>query len=120
VMGVAKMMVLVLAAVSLYLALHSSATLVALLLLGYSGVSQFFTGVVLGLFWSRATGIGVLSGLISGLAVAAALTLSHRDPLYGFNAGFLALTLNFLVTVLMSSFTHRITDDIRRIKTMII
>ena len=114
VMRLAKLMVLLLAAVSLYLALHSSATLVTLLLLGYSGVSQFFPGVVLGLFWPRATGIGVLSGLISGLGVAAALTLSHRDPFLGLNAGFIALTLNFLVTVLVSLFKPRIADDIRR------
>jgi solute:Na+ symporter, SSS family len=116
VMRVARMMVLVLAAVSLYLALHSSATLVALLLLGYSGVSQFFPGVVLGLFWPRANGIAVLGGLIGGLTVACALTLSHRDPFHGLNAGFIALALNFVVTILVSAFSPKLRRDTSKIE----
>src|SRR5262249_50805857 len=43
---------------SLYLAVYSSTTLVSLLLLGYAGVTQFFPGVVLGLFWKRANSTG--------------------------------------------------------------
>jgi solute:Na+ symporter, SSS family len=116
VMRVARMMVLVLAGVSLYLALHSSATLVALLLLGYSGVSQFFPGVVLGLFWPRANGIAVLGGLIGGLTVACALTLSHRDPFHGLNAGFIALALNFVVTILVSAFSPKLRRDTSKIE----
>jgi SSS family solute:Na+ symporter len=98
----AKTMVLVLALTSFYLALHSSTTLVALLLLGYAGVTQFFPGVVLGLFWSRVTTPGVISGLVAGLALAASLMLSHHDPFGGLNAGFIALCLNFLVTASVS------------------
>jgi len=94
----AKTMVLVLALTSFYLALHSSTTLVALLLLGYAGVTQFFPGVVLGLFWPRVTTTGVISGLVAGLATVAALMLSHHDPFRGLNAGFIALFLNFVVT----------------------
>jgi SSS family solute:Na+ symporter len=98
----AKTMVLVLALTSFYLALHSSTTLVALLLLGYAGVTQFFPGVVLGLFWPRVTTTGVISGLVAGLATVASLMLSHHDPLRGLNAGFIALCLNFLVTASVS------------------
>ncbi len=98
----AKTMVLVLALTSFYLALHSSTTLVALLLLGYAGVTQFFPGVVLGLFWSRVTTTGVISGLVAGLATVASLMLSHHDPFRGLNAGFIALCLNFLVTATVS------------------
>jgi len=98
----AKTMVLVLALTSFYLALHSSTTLVALLLLGYAGVAQFFPGVVLGLFWPRVTTTGVISGLVAGLATVAALMLSHHDPFRGLNAGFIALCLNFLVTASVS------------------
>jgi solute:Na+ symporter, SSS family len=102
----AKVMVLVLALTSFYLALHSSATLVALLLLGYAGVTQFFPGVVLGLFWPRVTTTGVISGLVAGLATVASLMLSHHDPLRGLNAGFIALCLNFLVTASVSFATR--------------
>lgn len=98
----AKAMVLVLALISFSLALHSSSTLVALLLLGYAGVTQFFPGVVLGLFWPRVTAIGVTTGLVAGLATIATLMLSHRDPFHGVNAGFLALALNFAMTVFVS------------------
>jgi SSS family solute:Na+ symporter len=101
----AKATVLVLALISFALALHSSATLVALLLLGYAGVTQFFPGVVLGLFWPRVTSTGVTSGLLVGLGTAAALMLSHRDPFHGINAGFVALVLNFAVAVLVSLVT---------------
>ncbi len=101
----AKVMVIVLSLTSFYLALHSSSTLVALLLLGYAGVSQFFPGVVLGLFWSRVTAAGVTSGLLMGLVTVAALMLSHRDPFFGVNAGFLALCINFAVTLLISRVT---------------
>ncbi|WP_334266357.1 sodium:solute symporter family protein [Edaphobacter sp. HDX4] len=98
----AKVTVLALALVSFGLALRSSTTLVALLLLGYAGVTQFFPGVVFGLFWPRVTSIAVTSGLLTGLVVVAALMLTHRDPFHGINAGFVALVLNFVVTVLVS------------------
>lgn len=98
----ARAMVIVLGAISLYLAIYSSTTLVSLLLLGYGGVTQFFPGVVLGLFSRRATAKGVFAGLVTGVACATFLTLSGRDPFYGINAGFLALCLNFLITLLVS------------------
>ncbi len=101
----AKVMVLVLSLTSFYLALHSSTTLVALLLLGYAGVTQFFPGVLLGLFWPRVTTAGVGSGLMTGLAVVAALMLTHRDLFLGVNAGFVALCINFSVTLVVSKTT---------------
>lgn len=101
----AKATVLVLALISFGLALHSSTTLVALLLLGYAGVTQFFPGVVLGLFWPRVTSTGVTSGMLVGLGTAAALMLSHHDPFHGINAGFFALLLNFAIAVLVSLLT---------------
>ncbi len=101
----AKVMVLVLSLTSFFLALHSSTTLVALLLLGYAGVSQFFPGVVLGLFWTRASATGVAAGLLTGVASVSILLLMHRDPLFGVNAGFLALCANFAVTLLVSTVT---------------
>jgi len=97
--------VVVLAAISLYFAIFSSTTLVSLLLLGYAGVTQFFPGVVLGLFWKRASMAGVLSGMVCGLAAVAFLMLTGRDPFHGWSAGFLALVLNFGVAVVVSKLT---------------
>ena len=98
----ARTTVMVLSALSVYFAIYSSSTLVALLLLGYAGVAQFFPGVVLGLFWNRTSATGVFIGMALGVAVVAFLILTKRDPIYGLNAGFVGLCLNFLITVTVS------------------
>jgi solute:Na+ symporter, SSS family len=97
----ARIMVVVLSLVTLYFAIYSSTTLVSLLLLGYAGVTQFFPGVVLGLYWKRVTKLGVFAGLLTGLATVALLVLSKHDPFLGVNAGFFALCLNFAVTTVI-------------------
>ncbi|HWC95996.1 MAG TPA: sodium:solute symporter family protein [Candidatus Sulfopaludibacter sp.] len=98
----ARIMVVVISLVSLYFAIYSSTTLVSLLLLGYAGVTQFFPGVVLGLFWKRAAMAAVFAGMVAGVGLVAILMLTHRDPFHGWSAGFLALCVNFLITVLLS------------------
>ena len=97
----ARGMVVVLSLICLYFAVYSSTTLVSLLLLGYSGVTQFFPGVVLGLYWKRATLRGVFAGLVAGVATVAFLAVTKRDLFFGFDAGFVALCLNFIVTVVL-------------------
>jgi SSS family solute:Na+ symporter len=99
---VARAMVVVLSLISLYLAIYSSTTLVSLLLLGYAGVTQFFPGVVLGLYWKRVTMAGVFAGLIAGVGTVTALILTGRDPFFGWSAGFVGLCINFLITVILS------------------
>jgi SSS family solute:Na+ symporter len=98
----ARATVVVLGVISLCLAVFGSTTLVSLLLTGYTGVTQFFPGVVLGLYWKRVTMPAVFAGMIAGVMAAVFLMLSQRDPLFGVSAGFLALCLNFLIAVLMS------------------
>jgi len=100
----ARIIVIALSLTSLYFAIYSSSTLVSLLLLGYSGVTQFFPGVVLGLFWKRVRMVGVFGGMIVGVACTAFLVLSKRDPFGGLNAGFIALCVNWAVTILVSVF----------------
>jgi SSS family solute:Na+ symporter len=99
----ARVALVAFAFVSFYLATHSSATLVSLLLVGYAGVGQFFPGIVLGIFWPRASRAGVACGMAAGMALVAALVLSHRDPFFGVSAGFLALCVNFLITIGVSA-----------------
>ncbi len=101
----ARVMVVVLGLISLLFAIYRSATLVGLLLTGYAGVTQFFPGVVLGLYWKRVTTPAVFAGMIAGVATVIFLLLSHRDPWFGWSAGFLALCLNFIITVLGSRLT---------------
>src|SRR5437588_2487023 len=102
----ARVMVVALSLISLYLAIYSSTTLVSLLLLGYAGVTQFFPGVVLGLYWNRATMPGVFAGIVAGVATVALLTIGNRDPFFGWSAGFVALCVNFFTTVVVSLLTR--------------
>ena len=104
----ARVMVVVLGLISLCLAIYRSATLVSLLLTGYAGVTQFFPGVVLGLYWKRVTMSGVFAGMIAGVATVIFLMLSNRDPWFGWSAGFVALCLNFFITTLTSMLTPAI------------
>jgi len=88
---------LVITAIALIFAVYSSVTIVSLLLLGYAGVTQFFPGVVLGLFSKRVNGPAVFSGIIAGISAVTFLMLTRRDPWMGWNAGFVGLCLNFAV-----------------------
>ena len=100
-----RAVIIILTAISLYLAIGSSLSLVALLLLGYSGVTQFFPGVVLGLYWKRINLISTGAGIAVGEFLVAYLVLNKMDPFMGLNAGFVALAANFVVTVLVSYMT---------------
>ena len=98
----AKASVLGITGIALGFAIYGSTSLVGLLLIGYTGVAQFFPGVVLGLYSRRVTTAGVFTGLIIGVGIVAFLGLTKRDPLMGLNAGFLGLCFNFAVTALVS------------------
>jgi SSS family solute:Na+ symporter len=102
VIRLSRVMVFVIMVLALVSTFFLRRELVYLLIFGYDGVSQFFPGVVLGLFWPRATKQGVAAGLLAGVGVVVALIVSGRDPLLGVNAGFVALAVNAAVTVLVS------------------
>ncbi|MGQ9578516.1 MAG: sodium:solute symporter family protein [Candidatus Aminicenantales bacterium] len=99
VLRLSRLLVLVIMVAALVLAFYFPQALVNLLLIGYDGVSQFFPGVVLGLFWKGVKRRGVFLGLVGGFTLAAALVLSGQDPFLGMNAGFVALLANTLMTV---------------------
>ena len=106
-----KFVVIVLTVITLYLALYSSVSLVALLLLGYSGVTQFFPGVVLGLYWKRINLVSVATGIAIGEVLVAYLVLNKMDPFMGLNAGFVALSANFIATILCTLMTSEKSDN---------
>jgi SSS family solute:Na+ symporter len=99
IMRLSRAMVLVVMTAALALALFFPNALVNLLLIGYDGVSQFFPGVVLGLFWKRVSRAGVVCGLVAGIAVVIFLVFGGHDPFLGLNAGFVALAANAMITV---------------------
>jgi solute:Na+ symporter, SSS family len=103
---IARSVVVVMTALALYLALHSSATLVGLLLLAYSGVAQFVPGIFLGLAWKRVTLAGVVTGMVAGLAIAGVLSFMRLDPFMGLNAGFIGLCANVALVWIVSLATR--------------
>jgi solute:Na+ symporter, SSS family len=113
----AKFMVVVITALAMYFAIYSSSTLVGLLLFAYSGIAQFFPGVFFALYWKRVTTAGVISGLTAGVATAMVLTSTNHDPIFGMNAGFVALCLNFAVTAAVSVARRSQADDLQRAST---
>jgi SSS family solute:Na+ symporter len=101
----ARLVVFAFAALALWLALHSSTTLVGLLILAYSGVGQFAPGLILGIYAPRVNAAGVMTGLLAGLAVTGALVFAHRDPWNGVNAGFVGLAVNVGLVLAVSRLT---------------
>ena len=68
VLRLSRIMVVVIMGFALLFAFFLPNALVNLLLIGYDGVTQFFPGVVLGLFWKRGERGGASSGgLVDGL-----------------------------------------------------
>ncbi len=102
VMALSRFMVLVIMTFALFFAIFLPNELVPLLIFGYDGVCQFFPGVVFGLFWKRVTKIGVICGMIAGIAVVVILIFLGRDPFLGMNAGFVGLVVNSIITVGLS------------------
>jgi SSS family solute:Na+ symporter len=110
VLRLCRFLVLVITTVALVMALFFPNELVNLLIIGYDGVTQFFPGVVLGLFWKRVNKTAVLSGLIAGIGVVAILIYSGHDPFLGMNAGFVGLAFNSFITLTVSLRTARKRD----------
>ena len=101
----ARTMLVVLGAISLGLALHGLSTQVSLLLAGYARAAQCLRGVVLALYWRRATAAAVITGMILGVLATGLPMSADLDPLLGTRAGFAALCVNFLVPILGSRAT---------------
>ncbi len=107
VIRLSRIMVVVIMLAGMLFAVWLPNALVNLLLIGYDGVSQFCPGVILGLFWKRLKATAVFSGMAAGLLLVLVLVLGKHDPFLGMNAGFVALAVNFAVTILVTFLTAR-------------
>jgi SSS family solute:Na+ symporter len=113
----AKLLVPVVALVAVFFTLKGGETIVALLLMGYSLVTQLFPALVLSLARRNfATREGAAAGIIAGVATVAAVTLSGANfhkvpwlpgPIQDLNIGIVALAVNVIVLVLVSVATRR-------------
>ncbi|WP_282791800.1 sodium:solute symporter family protein [Streptomyces sp. CC224B] len=77
-------------------------TLVRLSLISYEGMAQLVPMLLLGLVWRRLTLAGAVSGLVVGVAVVCGLVFTDRDPVWGVNAGIVALGANLVVALVVS------------------
>jgi solute:Na+ symporter, SSS family len=111
----------IIALVAVWFTLQGGQTIVALLLMGYSFVTQLFPAALCSLMRDNpATKAGVFAGITVGVATVAAVGLTHStikslapilpEALNDINVGFLALALNVIVTVLVSVATRPATS----------
>ena len=112
----AKLMVPVVGLVSVYFTLSGGDTIVQLLLMGYTFVTQLLPALLMSLTQRNwVTKQGAIAGILVGVAVVAlmtvrGLTVASFVPglpvgLQDLNVGIVALTLNVLVTVVVSLVT---------------
>ncbi len=102
---VGRIMVPVITAIAVAFAFIAPKMLVALLLVGYSGITQFFPGIVFGVFWPRVTKAGVITGLLAGLGTVLYLKFGGVGNPLGIHFGFWGLIVNITVCVVVSLLT---------------
>jgi SSS family solute:Na+ symporter len=114
----AKLLVPLVALVAVFFTLKGGQTIVALLLMGYSFVTQLFPSLVLSLAHRNfATREGAAAGIIAGVGTVAALSLSGAKnfqalswlppQVQDLNIGIVALVVNVVVLVVVSLATRR-------------
>lgn len=113
----ARLLVPAIALIAVFFTLRGGETIVALLLMGYSFVTQLFPAVVTSLAARNwVTKQGAFAGIVAGVAVVAYTTLAHAsigqwfpflpDKLKDLNIGLVALALNIVVLVIVSAATQ--------------
>ena len=79
--------------------------LVSLLLWAYGPVGQFFPAVLATLYWKRATGAGVLSGLLAGGLVTVFFTVYGGLRPWPLHAGIYGVAINVVLLIVVSMAT---------------
>lgn len=110
---VSRISVVMATIIALWLTVKSNSTIVNILLVAYSAVSQIGPAFILSLLWKRITAYGVLVGSIVGLIGITVPAVIHFEKSIAFtmNSGFIALIGNIVVTVLISLITKRPSDQ---------
>ena len=95
----AQVVVVVAGTLALVLTYAAPNTLVRLSLISYEGMAQLVPMLLVGLVWRRLSLVGALSGLVVGVGVVCGLVFTGHDPVFGVNAGIVALAVNLAVTL---------------------
>jgi len=83
------------------LAVTYQGSLAMLLVFAYGPMAQFFPVLVATLYWRRATGRGVIAGLVAGIGVSLLVKLGYLDG-HGLHEGLWGLVPNVLALVAVS------------------
>lgn len=97
--------------VALLLTYTAPNTLVRLSLISYEGMAQLVPMLLLGLVWRRLTLHAAVSGLVAGFALVCVLVFGGHDPVWGMNAGIVALAVNVVVALAVTWLGPRGTDE---------
>ena len=99
-----RLWIIVLALLAFGLWVYNRATLVGLLLIGYSGVTQLFPGVVLSLRKQPPHAWSVASGIIVALILLSIFALQGTSVVYGAHVGAVALAVNVACLLVVDFF----------------
>ncbi len=117
----ARALVPLVALIAVYFTLNGGATIVALLLMGYSFVTQLFPALIASLLpRNPVTTPGAIAGIVVGVAAVTALSLTKAtvgslfpflpDVLKDFNVGIIAMLLNLATLAVVSAATRGAID----------
>lgn len=115
--ALAKWLVPVVMLIAVYFTLTGSSTIVTMLLVGYSYVTQLFPTVVASLMRRNpVTAVGAFAGILAGVVVATVLTFTHTtigslvprlpEVIRDLNVGIIALGVNVVVLLVVSALTR--------------
>jgi solute:Na+ symporter, SSS family len=116
-LALAKWLVPIVMLVAVYFTLTGNATIVAMLLVGYSFVTQLFPAVVASLMpRNPMTPAGAVAGILVGAVVAAILSFTHAtigslfpalpQAIRDLNVGIIALAANVVALIVVSAATR--------------
>lgn len=97
---IARVLVVVLAALALIVWYKLQTTLVELLLVAYNGMAQFIPGAFSAFWWQRATAWGVAAGI--GAGVLLLVLAANATMPWGINIGVIAVVVNWIIFALVS------------------
>ena len=102
-----RLYIIVLALLAFLLWVFNRVTLVGLLLIGYSGITQLFPGVVLSLRKQPPHALSVAIGIIVALVLLTVFAVQGTSVIYGANVGTVALAVNVVCLFVIDYFVRR-------------
>lgn len=99
-----RLYIIVLAFLAFLLWVFNRVTLVGLLLVGYSGITQLFPGVILSLRKRPPHALSVAVGIMVALALLTVFAVQGTSVIYGANVGTVALAMNIMCLFVVDFF----------------